>query len=399
MKVATYSSTTNSARHKLLVVELEPAPYKYDLWNEFAKCNWCDVNVLFTTAKNWAPDGGHNFQDLPVARFSFKLFRGKGIRSLFSSTRTLIRQVFGWKPDFVFISGYVDLVPLIAIILCIILKIKYSIHSDIFNNDPPGNHSDYFKHLLRKLLRTLIFRTSEAVLTCGKLGYDSAIVAGCPEGNIHDFPYVVDPQRLLTDKPTDVPDICRIDLDASKIIILFSGRLIQRKGLDTLLSAVSLLHDTNNWVLWIEGDGPLLSEYRIKAKLLGIDMNCRFLGFSQMALHSWLLRNSDIVVVPSLIDSWGIVVDEGMQLGKVVITSDATGSGADRIIDGVNGLLFRPTNHRELADKIRMLMIKANGRITLGNNAKRTAAAFGPRKNVETVYGFLNIAENVKEHV
>jgi glycosyltransferase involved in cell wall biosynthesis len=378
-------------RHKLLVVDLEPAPYKIDLWNAFAASNIFDIKVLYSTAKNWAPDGCHDFQELAFERFSSRIFYGKGIKALFRSGLTLLFLLIRWRPDFVFISGYVDALPLLAIIACIPLRIKYAVHSDIFNNNPPHSRSDYFKHFVRNLLRKLIFQTCTAMLTCGIRGRDSAIVAGCRKNKIYDFPYVVDAQRLRSDKPSYIPDVCRKDLELGKVIILFSGRLIQRKGLATLINAVAVLAHINNWVLWIEGDGPLMSDYVTMVKKLGLTSNCRFLGFCQMSLHSWLLRNSNIVIVPSLRDPWGIVVDEGMQMGKAVIASDATGSGADRISNGENGLLFPAGNHLELARALRTLLTEPEKRMALGNLAKRTAIKYGPMVNVGTISNLLHL--------
>ena len=290
-----------------------------------------------------------------------------------------------------FISGYVDALPLLSIIACVLLRIKYAVHSDIFNNSLPNSRTDYIKQFARNLIRKLIFQTCTAMLTCGVRGRDSAIIAGCSKSKIYDFPYVVDSQRLHSDEPLAVPDVCRKDLESGKVIILFSGRLIQRKGLSTLLHAIATLADINNWTIWIEGDGPLLMKHVSEVGELGLEDSCRFLGFCQMSLHSWLLRNSNIVVVPSLRDSWGIVVDEGMQIGKVVVTSDGTGSGADRILNGANGLIFAAGNHLELSEHLRTLLTNPENRVALGNSAKHTAAQFGPEVNVCTMSRFLQL--------
>jgi len=65
-------------------------------------------------------------------------------------------------------------------------------------------------------------------------------------------------------------------------------------------------------------------------------------------MHSWLIRNSDIVIIPSHEDNWGIVVDEGLKLNKMVISTYATGSAVTLIENGVNGYLYESTNSREL---------------------------------------------------
>lgn len=376
---------------KMLVVDLEPAPYKVDLWNAFVDSDSFDMYVLYTTAKNWAPDSGHNFQQLPPARFLSTTFRGQGAKSILVATFTFLSLLFRWHPNFVFISGYVHPLPLLSIIACILLRKKYAVHSDIFNNSPPYNPIDQVKQSVRNLIRKLIFRTCTAVLVCGILGRESAIIAGCSKRKIYDFPYAVDRQRLCSDEPTHVPDVCGKDVASGKVIILFSGRLIERKGLGTLIDAIAPLEAMNNWSLWVEGDGPLFEQYVHAVSALGLEDRCRILGFCQMSLHSWLLRNSDIVVVPSLRDSWGIVVDEGMQMGKAVVTSDRTGSGADRILHDTNGLVFKAGNHLELSDLVRTLLINPEKRIALGNSARLTSAMFGPKTNTRTIIGLLQL--------
>lgn len=376
---------------KLLVVDLEPTPYKVDLWNAFADSDLFDIYVLYTTAKNWAPDGGHDFQEFPPARFSSTTFRGQGVKSIFMASFSFFSLLFRWRPQFVFIAGYVDTLPLLAIIACVLFRKKYAVHSDALNNSPPNNQADYIKQFARNLIRKLIFRTCTAMLVCGIRGRESAIIAGCSKRKIHDFPYVVDSHRLRTDEPLHVPDVCSKDLASGKVIILFSGRLIQRKGLSTLIDAIALLETMDNWTLWIEGAGPLLEQHVSQVSRLGLEDRCRFLGFCQMSLHSWLLRNSDIVVVPSLRDSWGIVVDEAMQMGKAVVTSDGTGSGADRILNGANGLVFAAGNHLELSDLLQTLLADPEKRMALGNSALRTAAKFGPEVNVHRMYRIFKL--------
>ena len=80
----------------------------------------------------------------------------------------------------------------------------------------------------------------------------------------------------------------------------------------------------------------------------GLNDYVKLLGFSQYKMHSWLIRNSDIVIVPSHEDNWGIVVDEGLKLNKMVISTYATGSAVTLIENGVNGYLYESSNSREL---------------------------------------------------
>jgi glycosyltransferase involved in cell wall biosynthesis len=167
--------------------------------------------------------------------------------------------------------------------------------------------------------------------------------------------------------------------------------------LDTLLEAVaqldiSAVKDAEDWIIWIAGDGPLFQKYQALAKSLGISHRVRFLGFVQMKLHSWLLQNASIILVPSNADAWGIVVDEGMQLGKPVIASTGVGSAIDRIESGKNGLLFAPGDVSQLKNHLLHLLCSNNMRYSLGERALSTSRAFSPKRNVANLQQLIALS-------
>lgn len=368
----------------LLAIELEPTHYKSDLWNAFCSKDY-DIFVVYTQSKNWSPDGGHNYLRFPEEKFNKTIMSGRGISGTLFSCHKTAMSIVRFKPDIVFISGYINAPTLLAIFICALLRKRYTVHADIFNNGSPTGKLSKLKKNFRDVVRKIIFSSATGVLSCGRLGRESAIVAGCNSEKVFDFPYVIDVSRILKDDPNDVPRECRLDLESGATVIFFSGRMIKRKGLDVLIKALAPACELNNWVLWIEGDGPCIHEYRELAVLHGIKGRCRFLGFCQPNLHSWFLRNSNIVVVPSYHDSWGLMVDEGMQLGKAVISSDRTGSGADRITDGHNGFIFPAGDWRELSRLLIGLLANSNQITDLGLNAQNDSVSFNPFRNVQVI--------------
>jgi glycosyltransferase involved in cell wall biosynthesis len=258
-------------------------------------------------------------------------------------------------------------------------------HADEFNNSLPQGKLSLLKWLPRELLRKLIFKYGKAVLVCGRRGMETALLAGCKEEKILDFPYVIDAERMRMDAPEVVPHGCLGDLDEGATVIFFSGRMIPRKGLPTLLTALSSKLISKEWALWIEGDGPELDRYKSLAQEHGIQDRCRFLGFCQYDIHSWLIRSADIIVVPSLVDTWGIAVDEGIQLGKAVISSDATGSGYDRILDGHNGFIFPAGDAISLYNILIALIDDKDQRALIGKTAKSGERNLRPADNLKTL--------------
>lgn len=384
----------------LLAVDLEPAPYKVDLWNAFASSKDWQIEVLYTNAKDLSKDAGHHYQELPTSHFKNEVLQGHLLLATIRKIGKTIRAILNQKIDVVFISGYVNTTPLIAILTCVVLQKPFFVHSDIFNLQVPQPPMVLIKRWIRDGLRAIIFRFSRGILVCGKLGYESALLAGCPQKKVIDFPYVIDRERLLSDEPTSIPLDVKKDLNNSRVSVYFSGRMIERKGLATLLEAAAQIdpcgeQDVHDWIIWIAGDGPLLQKYQALAKSLGISHRVRFLGFVQMTLHSWLLRNAFIVVVPSLSDAWGIVVDEGMQLGKPVIASTGVGSAVDRIEPSKTGLLFMPGDVSQLKNHLLQLLSSDNLRHSLGKSALSTSRSYSPERNVANLQQLLDRSAKV----
>jgi glycosyltransferase involved in cell wall biosynthesis len=380
--------------YRLLAIDLEPAPYKFDLWNAFAKSNEFSVQVLFTNAKDHSRDAGHNYQEFPLAQFPYRVLLSHSIWASLKKIICTVKAIIQNKVDGVFIAGYVDIAPLSAIFICLLIRKSFFLHSDIFNLNTPKPPLRILKLWSRLFLRYIIFKQAKGILVCGKLGYESAVAARCPISKIIDFPYVVDRERLNQDSSVSVPDELLQDLQGRRMVLYFSGRMIARKGLLSLLKALALYHKNNSsvaWVLWVAGDGPLLSEYQNQADLFGLGQHVRFLGFVQMSLHTWLLKKSSIVVIPSLADAWGIVVDEGMQLGKVVIASNTVGSAVDRIHTESNGILFSADNFQELAKHLEEVIASSAVRKILGDNAKMSSRDFSPQRNVANLSRLLGL--------
>ena len=124
-RMTSTSSFTQKPLH-LLAVDLEPAPYKVDLWNAFASSEDWQIEVLYTNTKDESKDAGHNYQELPTSNFSYKVLRGHSLLATISKIGKTIRAIVNKKINVVFISGYVNAAPLAAILTCIVLRKSFS---------------------------------------------------------------------------------------------------------------------------------------------------------------------------------------------------------------------------------------------------------------------------------
>jgi glycosyltransferase involved in cell wall biosynthesis len=128
-------------------------------------------------------------------------------------------------------------------------------------------------------------------------------------------------------------------------VILFLGRLVEKKGVQFLLPAYAAVRaEIGSSLLVIAGDGPMLGHLRRQAAELHLDEVVRFAGFVGGTEKVGLLQQADLFVVPSIVtdsgDAEGLPVSllEGLAHGKVCIATP--GSGADDFLtDGRDGFL------------------------------------------------------------
>ncbi len=101
--------------------------------------------------------------------------------------------------------------------------------------------------------------------------------------------------------------------------MLFVGRLTRRKGLDTVLRALSALK-IRSWTLDVVGDGPERRDLEKLTEDLGIASRVFFHGFSECP-EEWMAE-SDMLLFPSLDEGLGLVLMQAIQVGIPVLASD-----------------------------------------------------------------------------
>lgn len=168
------------------------------------------------------------------------------------------------------------------------------------------------------------------------------ISANYSPSNISIFPNVIEKLPRLT----EVKKINKKDV----ICLGFVGRFFHEKGLDDLLHAIHILRDEYVFQLNIAGDGDDLSEIEEYAKELGIFHLLHFSGWVS-DLQDWL-TSIDLLVIPSRVEAFGIVILEASAYGCPVVTTDADGP-ASQVTHGVDGWIAKRNSPESLANEIR----------------------------------------------
>lgn len=149
--------------------------------------------------------------------------------------------------------------------------------------------------------------------------------------------------------------------------VVYIGRLVEEKGLNTLIKVMKKISEVK---LLIIGDGTYRDDLE-KAVINEKISNVEFKSYIPKENIKAFIKNSICVVVPSIwYDISPMVIYESFAMGKPVIGANIGGI-PEVIDDGVNGLLFKPGDANELAEKIRYLLSNKDKLKEMGSNGRR----------------------------
>jgi len=173
------------------------------------------------------------------------------------------------------------------------------------------------------------------------------------------------------------------------LVLLFIGHPFHRKGLEFLIRSLPLVNLNNIKVLVFGKDDPepyqkLISNLRLQDKII-------FHTSLTSEIYKYFAA-SDIFVLPTLYEPFGLVILEAMASGLPVVTSQIAGA-AEIIEDERDGLwLKNPKDFKEIAEKLNYLIINDKVRKQIGKKARKKAEQYSWER---TAKGMLEVFEEV----
>jgi glycosyltransferase involved in cell wall biosynthesis len=164
-----------------------------------------------------------------------------------------------------------------------------------------------------------------------------------------------------------------LGLEEKQKIILFVGRLYQRKGLDTLLQSIpKVIQNFKDVKFVICGEGFKQNKEKLLklVKKLNIDSSVLFVGYFPDEKLPDLYAASDIFVLPALYENFPFAILEAQATGLPVI-STTVGGIPELITDHKNGLLVEPANSEQLTETVMSLLQNPEFAEELGRCGRR----------------------------
>ena len=216
---------------------------------------------------------------------------------------------------------------------------------------------------------------AERVVTCSAYMREHvADIYGLDEARIAVVPNGIDPAELVP--VANLAELRSRFAAPDEHLVLLVGRLVYEKGFQLALEALPRLVDRLGGVRFIvAGSGTHEAELREQACELGLDAHGTFLGWiGDDVLHS-LYRISDLTVVPSIYEPFGLVALEAMASGCPCLVAD-TGGLREVVPNDDVGLRFRSRDPESLGAMAERLLTDASLRERLVAEASEHVLSF-----------------------
>lgn len=284
----------------------------------------------------------------------------------------IVSRLFRFKPHLIFTSSF-GVWTILALLLKPLAKWQVVI---AYEGSSPS--VDYRGSALRLGLRRAMVKAADALITNSKGGKAYLIdILKAKENKVFRQPYEVPATTALFGN-TQQDERDNIE-QLQKPVFLFVGGIVPRKGLHLLLEACVVLHKRGyrNYTLLVVGDGAQRKELEAFSQKHDLADCVKWTGRVDYGSLGDYFRNADVFVLPTLEDTWGVVVLEAMALGKPVLCSKWAGA-SEMVIEGENGFLFEPHQPEELAEVMRRFIEQPNLSVSMGYKSQQLMAQHTP---------------------
>ncbi|MCC7394358.1 MAG: glycosyltransferase family 4 protein [Sphingomonadaceae bacterium] len=241
-------------------------------------------------------------------------------------------------------------------------------------------HATGLKRRLRAWLMPLLYRQCAQMLAIGSRNADHYRALGIAEDKISLVPYSVDNERFAREAAAaDRAGVrARHGIAKDAMVILYASKLTRRKRICDLVEAVANLHDRGlKPILLIVGSGEERERAEALAAARGIADACHFVGFVNQGGLAEYYAASDIFVLPSENENWGLIVNEVMAAGLPVVLSREIGCVADLLREGENGAAFEAGDVAGLTDALAPMVADPARTRNMGDVSRAIIAQWG----------------------
>ncbi len=344
---------------RLAIITTHPIQYNAPLFRRLQERGKIAIRVFYTwgqaaSEQVYDPGFGKEIKwDLPLLDgydhvFVKNIARNPGSHHFSGiNNPTLQSQVNEWKPSHLLVYGWANRSHL-KLIVSNSKKIPVLFRGDSHLLQPRSTVTNIFRRILLKWIYSHI----NSALFVGTLNKKYFLEMGIPEEKLVFAPHAVDNVSFSKGVIAGAKDIIalknKLGIGPSDRVVVYAGKLDSNKNVSLLIKAFRNIK-CRDLHLVVFGDGPAKD---LLCAMAGDDLRIHFMPFQNQSMMPVVYGVSDIFVLPSRSETWGLAINEAMACGKAVIASSGCGAAPDLVQDGVNGFTFRNNDEADLEKSI-----------------------------------------------
>ncbi|UXP33552.1 glycosyltransferase family 4 protein [Reichenbachiella agarivorans] len=291
---------------------------------------------------------------------------------------SLVKQLRNGKYDIVVLPAMDNFRIIGFNIVIVILSFFFNFKKVYFSLEWFSEKYNELTPLVKKVYRKikeavvgLVLQKINHIIAIGSRPFQHLLNLGVNKSVLYMSPNV---SEITEDGGIDVQQLKEsLSIPNNAKVILYLGRIIERKGLSILIEAF-LNTVVNNAFLVVAGGGDLRYIEKCKA-LASSSENIKFAGKVMPINRCSFFEMADIFVLPSIpidnnMEPWGLTVNEAFQMNTPVITSDCVGAAFDMIEQGVTGYVYSAYNISQLREYIDILLANEEHAVQVAQNAR-----------------------------
>ncbi len=349
--------------NKLAIITTHPIQYNAPLFALIAKEPSIELMVFYTWGKasigaKYDPDFGS------IIKWDIPLLEGYEYRFVVNTSKvpgshhfrgiinpTLNQEIEKWGADIVWVWGWSFNSHLKAL-RYFKGKIPVWFRGDSTLLDEPKGFS--LKKMARRVFLTWVYKHVDKVFYVGTHNKAYYKKHNLKESQLVYAPHAIDNERFSDptgDKSNEVLKWReKLGIKKEDFVLLFAGKFEPRKNPMFLVELMQEFQSESIKLLLV-GNGPL--EKKLKSKFAKDD-RVIFLDFQNQSDMPLIYRTSQLFILPSISETWGLALNEAMACGIPVLASAKCGAAID-IVDASSGLVFEPNDIEKVAGYIQDL--------------------------------------------
>ena len=223
-----------------------------------------------------------------------------------------------------------------------------------------SNNKSLIKKSIKKVLYPIILNFFDLFLSVGQNNRKYLQYYGVDNKKIIFIPHFIDQEYFRHNAESSNNLKRELNISSSATILLFVGKFLELKRPMDILEAMNRLRSDNVEVEAIfVGSGKLEEEMKVFC-LQNTNLKVHFVGFKNQSEVPKYYNISDILILPSSSETWGLVVNEAFSLLTPAIVSNQVGCMPDLIASGLTGDVYECGDSVALAEKIKKFILKMN---------------------------------------